>query len=440
LLVKDSAPTSTPLTVAINAQIDPGHAGGIETALQALFAQLAVQSRDERFLLLSTARHAPELRRLTGRNQHVLDWPFPQKAQASFRRMTRRWLGLRDQAGRLAPGVDAAHWGWWHARRLLAPAPSTARSDVLLREQGVDVAHFPYPIRFESELPFIYEPWDLQHRHFPAFFSDAERRWRDSMYREGCERARIVVTATAWTKRDLVEQYGIDPRKVAVVPRGPWAAPLMPSAADVERVRAAYRLPERFALYPAMAFPHKNHLRLFEALAILRDRHGIVLPLVCTGRPYEPHAAAIAAAIARFRLGDQVRMLGLVPTDDLHALYRSAWALVFPSLFEGLGLPILEAFQYDLPVLASDATCLPEVAGDAALLFDATRPEAIAAALLAAHRDPSILDRCRRAAPARLARFSWPRAAATFLACYHAAAGRPLSQEQANLLEEATTT
>ena len=154
-----------------------------------------------------------------------------------------------------------------------------------------------------------------------------------------------------------------------MIPRGPWLTPKPPTDSQVAEVRRQHDLPQRFALYPAMTFPHKNHLRLFEALATLRDRHGIVLPLVCTGRSYEPHLPTVLQAIQRHRLEGQVFMLGAVSYETLGALFRAAWALVFPSLFEGLGLPVIEALQLGLPVIASDATCLPEVAGEAALLL-----------------------------------------------------------------------
>jgi glycosyltransferase involved in cell wall biosynthesis len=425
------------LTVAINAQINPVHGGGVESALQGLMAHLDEQAHDERFLLLSTVRYAPDLSALAGKNQQVVPWPFLQKGYAPYRRKTDRWERWQTQAGPLGFGVDALHWGWWQARQALARMPDVHQTDAYLRAQGVDVIHFAYPIRFRTELPFLYEPWDLQHRHYPEFFGAGERRWRDQMYREGCEQAQLIVTATRWTKRDLVEQYGIDQGKIAVIPRGPWLTPAMPTDAQVADVRRALALPDRFALYPAMTFPHKNHLRLFEALALLRDRHGIVLPLVCTGRRYDPHWPIVQQAIARHRLEGQIFMLEAVSYDTLSALFKAAWALIFPSLFEGLGLPIVESLQYGLPVIAADATCLPEVAGDAALYFDGQRVESMVKTLLAAHRDPAALERTRHAAPAALARLSWPKSAATFVACYRSVAGLPLTSEHASLYAEA---
>lgn len=426
-----------PLTVAINAQIDPERAGGVETAVHGLVAHLAAQATDERFLLLSTDRFAPTLQRLAGEAYQVLPWPYPRKGLGPVRRLTPRWQRWKAQAGPLGCGVDALHRVLWHGRRLTALRPNPRQHDAFLRSQGASVVHFAYPIGFQTGVPFLYEPWDLQHRHHPELFDPAEWRWRDAMYRDGCERAALVVTATRWTKRDIAEQYGIPAHKIAVIPRGPAVAPASLTDEQVRETRVSLGLPAGFAFYPAMTFPHKNHLRLFEALAILRDQHGITLPLVCTGRPYEPHWPAILEGVKRFRLDGQVRLLGAVSSEALAAVFRSASLLVYPSFFEGLGLPILEAFEYGLPVVASNATCLPEVAGDAALYFDPHQVASIVEALLTVERQPGLLRQRQQAAPAALARFSWPKAAATFIACYRAVAGAPLSPEQRALYAEA---
>src|SRR5204862_809996 len=139
-------------------------------------------------------------------------------------------------AGPLGIGVEAAHWGWWQARRLTARRPDPRQAQSFLRARRASVLHFPYPIWFGTSLPFLYEPWDLQHRHHPELFHPAEWRWRDRLYREGCEQAALVVTATRWTKRDIVEQYGIPARRIAVIPRGPAIAPIRPSPDEARRV------------------------------------------------------------------------------------------------------------------------------------------------------------------------------------------------------------
>jgi glycosyltransferase involved in cell wall biosynthesis len=426
------------VTVAINAQINPANAGGAESAIRGLLAHLAAQaSEDERFVVLATERYAGDVGQLTGQNQEVLPWPFPQLAYAPFRTMTRRWQRVQRRAGRLRYGVNAAHWIWWQARQATLRAPSAAQVDRTLRARGVQVVHFTYAVHFPTTLPFIYEPLDLQHRHLPEFFSEGERAWRDRVYREGCDRARLIVTGTRHIKQDIVSEYGIDPQKIAVIPIRSALPPTRPSPETIERVLREHAIPERFLLYPAMTFPHKNHLRLFEAMAILRDRHMLPLTLVCTGRQYESHWPALREARARLGLTHQIRMLGSVPDETLVALFSSAWALAFPSLFEGIGMPVIEAMQYGLPVISSNAASLPEVAGDAALYFDPTSVGSIVEALLTAFWQPEILDRCKLAAPAQLARFCWPKAARTYVACYRKAAGAALTPEQQSLFDEA---
>src|SRR4051794_9555675 len=429
----------SPLTVAINAQVNPANPGGAESAIQGLLAHLgARQSSDERFVVLATQRYAPDFEKLTGADQQVVAWPFPQVAYAPFRTMTRRWQRAVRKAGPLGFGVDATHRVYWQVRRLLTRPPTAAQADRLLRSHGVEVVHFPYAVHFETTLPFLYEPLDLQHRHLPELFSPGERQWRDRVYRQGCERSRLIVTGTRHIKHDIVNEFGINPRKIAVIPIRSALPTAPPSADAVARVRQQYHLPERFLLYPAMAFPHKNHLRLFEALAILRDQHDLTLPLICTGRAYESNSPALSDAMARLGLTNQVRMLGSVPSDDLVALFGAAWALVFPSLFEGIGMPILEALQYGLPVISSNAASLPEVGGDAAIYFDPLRVESIVEAILIADRQPELLEQHKLAAPGVLARFCWPKAARTYVACYRAAAGAPMTVEQQSLYEEAT--
>jgi glycosyltransferase involved in cell wall biosynthesis len=426
------------VTVAINAQVNPRNPGGAESAIQGMIAHFEHETRsDDRVVLLATQRYAPAFRELARPRQEVMIWPFPQVAYAPFRTMTRRWQRVQRRAGRLGFGVDAMHSLYWHTSRALARPPSARQTDRTLRARGVDVVHFPYAVHFETSLPFLYEPLDLQHRHFPELFSEGELCWRDTIYRRGCERARLIITGTRYTKHDIVREYHIDPAKIAVIPIRSAVPATPPTPDQVARVRQQFGLPERFLFYPAMAFPHKNHLRLFEALAALRDANGVVLPLVCTGREYGSHTPELEQAIARLGLQDQVMSLGPVPTDDLIGLFGAAWALVFPSLFEGIGMPVLEALQFGLPVIASNASCIPEVAGEAAIFFDPTRVDAIVGALRKAHEHPEILARSLEQAPATLARFSWPKAARTYFACYRAAAGQALTTEEQSLYDEA---
>src|SRR5215213_10209287 len=130
--------STSPLTIAINAQVNPANPGGAESAIQGLLAHLARrESADERFLVLATRRYAPDFERLTGAGQDVLAWPFPQVAYAPFRTLTRRWQRAVRRAGPLGFGVDAAHRVWWQARGILTRPPTAAQADRVLTARGV---------------------------------------------------------------------------------------------------------------------------------------------------------------------------------------------------------------------------------------------------------------------------------------------------------------
>ena len=162
--------------------------------------------------------------------------------------------------------------------RLVKPTPP--RSDGFIESLGASVIHFPYQAFVRTSLPSIFEPWDLQHRHLPEFFTPLERRTRDGIYSSACLEATAVAVGSDWVRRDVITQYRIPSSKLFVVRRGP--PPRLPSDTPDQvassAVKARFGLPDRFLFCPANTWPHKNHLRLLDALAQLRDRDGL-LPL-----------------------------------------------------------------------------------------------------------------------------------------------------------------
>lgn len=392
----------------------------------------------EEYVLISTPQFEADVAELVGGNQRVLAWPFPHKGYPGVRKRKGLWRTAHQWAGPFKRYVDGAHRRLWNRELARTGNPDAKRADPALREHHVQVVHFPFPVSFGTRLPFIYEPWDLQHRHFPEFFSKGEFYWRNTLYEEQCRKAAYVVVATRWTKQDIVKQFGIDPNKIVVIPRGPGVGARSSDPETLERVRRDRELPEQFAFFPAMPFPHKNHIRLLEALAILKERHGLIVPLVGTGRVRkQAHWPEVHQSVDRLGLRDQVKFLGQVPEEELRAIFTMAKFMVFPSLFEGLGLPVLEAQQQGVPVLASSATCLPEVGGDGALYFDPMDPESIAQTILQVYAQPALLPALAERGTANLERFRWDTAAATFAACYRSTAKLPLNAEQANLLRAA---
>jgi glycosyltransferase involved in cell wall biosynthesis len=283
-------------------------------------------------------------------------------------------------------------------------------------------------------VPSIYHPHDLQHRHLPQFFTPRELVKRDSMLRSFCEQARLVSVTSSWVKRDVMREYHLPDDKVAVVPlTGALGAYPTPAAKDLSATKKKFELPDAFAFYPAQTWPHKNHLALLEALALLRERHNVVVPLVCSGHQTD-HYAVIQKRAAELNLTTQVRFVGFVSPLELQALYRLARCVVIPTLFEAASGPLNEAFQAGAPAACSNVTSLPEQAGDSALVFDPRRPEDIADKVHRLWTDQALRQTLAERGRANVARFTWPNTARHFRAWYRKLTDRPLSEEDRYLL------
>ncbi|MDP9467326.1 MAG: glycosyltransferase family 4 protein [Chloroflexota bacterium] len=406
-----------PLRVGIDARSRTGSTGGVQQFTVGLLHSLhKLPAGDQEYLALSYADDREWLAPAIGEHVRLLDAPLPALRRGLIGAVRRAALArapfLRGVRARVASRVAGE---------------SLPRSDGTIERAGVEVMHFVRQDAFLTDLPSLYHPWDLQHLHLPQFFTDEQRRRRDITYRAFCERADRIVAASSWTKADLVKSLGIAEERIIVIPvaQHPEAYPAT-SATGLAAARAAFGLPDRFLLYPAQTWPHKNHLRLIEAIAHLRDAQGRSVNLVLTGYQNE-HYPQIRAQIDRHRLSEQIRCLGYVTPTQLQALYRLAVGLIFPSLFEGWGIPIVEAFQAGTAVACSDATSLPSMVGDAALVFDPHDVESIASAATALWDDEALRRQLIERGTARLRLFDPERVAETYRALYRLVAGRSMS-------------
>jgi glycosyltransferase involved in cell wall biosynthesis len=276
---------------------------------------------------------------------------------------------------------DAVRWIgplrflWRNIRR---STPHVPVSDGYVESQEFDLVHFPTQAAYLTDLPSIYQPWDLQHIHYPQFFSKSEIALREKYYRAFCSRSQCVCVQAEWTKLDIIQQYGLTPEKVTVVPWGSvFDAYSAPSSKEVLTTVKKYALPDFFFFYPAATWPHKNHEAIFRALDILKTRYGVTPHIYFTGSSTENRTILDKLALS-LGISGQIHFLGFLSPEELQGVFAEATAMVFASKFEGFGLPILEAFHAGLPVLSSNATTLPEVAGDAALYFDPDSPSELA--------------------------------------------------------------
>jgi glycosyltransferase involved in cell wall biosynthesis len=405
------------LHVCLDARMEEGAFGGVQQVVVGLARGLAeLEPGPERYRFLATEGADSWLKPYLGASCELL----PARPRMGISRAERVMRGLRTSAPRLheIAGVLGPSLG-----RLLPPL---VLSDGTIEAAGIDVMHFTFQQGFRTAVPSIYQPHDLQHRHHPEYFTPLQRQVRDRRYRALCGQADLVAVMTSWGRADLVDKMDLPLSKVAVVP---WASVLSyyprQSTAERDDTVARLRLPPRFALYPAQTWPHKNHIR---------DTTGDTLPLVCTGKATAFHAT-IVRRMAELGLDDQVQFTGHLSDPELRTVVESAWCLVYPSRFEGWGMPILEAFESGLPVACSAATVLPSLAGTAAMLFDAEDPVSIADAIRQVWFDDatrrSLVDRGRQ----RATLFSWGRTARLFRAHYRKVARRALSDEDVVLLE-----
>lgn len=413
-----------PLRVCLDARLQSGIAGGVEQFIIGLADGLCrLPDGDEEYVFLTYAG-ADEWLRPYLREPHRIV-AVPPKPNAASSSPSRRLLKLLSRARNGVCRLSRLTERW---------SVQVPRSDGTVESLHADIMHFTMQGAFLTDVPSIYHPWDLQHRHLPQLFSRRDWVYREVTYPAFCRQARLVAVASEWTKRDLMRHYALSDEKVQVVSVGPvLAAYPTPTPDDLEAARRKFSLPPAFAFYPAQTWPHKNHLALLEALALLRDRHGLQVPLVSSGHRNE-FFARIEARARELALQAQVQFPGFVTPLELACLYRLCRCVVFPSRFEGWGLPVAEAFGAGAPVACSNAASLPEVAGEAALLFDPDDPAQIAATLARLWNDEPLRRALSERGRERAAQWSNERTAQGFRAHYRRIAGRPLDEEDRALL------
>jgi glycosyltransferase involved in cell wall biosynthesis len=265
-----------------------------------------------------------------------------------------------------------------------AIAPGATRRE--LRLQELDAIHFPLTVMLPrvDDPPAAVSLLDVQHVFFPEFFSRAELAYRRLVYGWSLRRARTVIAISQHVKQTLVERLDVDAERIEVIHLGLDHALFHPNGTEARRP---------FLLYPANPWPHKNHERLFQAFTRVR-RLRPDLRLILTGTGLERLGAVPAGVDVR----------GRVAREELAELYRTASALIFPSLYEGFGQPPLEAMASGTPVAVSRAGSLPEVCAEAALYFEPTSVEEIAEAIVAVLDRP---DQLIRRGLERAASFTW---------------------------------
>lgn len=374
------------MKIAVNVSwMAPGKAGGMEWYVRALIDELA-QIDDKNDYLLITS--------------HLNDETFAPPSE--------RWSKLRYDGGE----TDPASY-----RRL--PAPHAGHSpphlDQMLRGQGVDLLFCPllYALPDIPDIPTVVTIPDLQHRGLPDLFDSFELGSRNIGFPESVRAATAVLGISDHVASEIRREYGLQDDKVISTPLG-----LSPEfVSDPELVRqyrdsalAHYRVEGQYVFFPGNAWPHKNHAGLIAAFErVLEDEPDV--SLILTG------SDAVAALIPP-RLRSAVRHLGYVSRTELIGLTSGAAALVFPSLFEGFGLPVLEAMAVSTPILCSDLPTLREVGGEVPSYFDPESITSIASSITSFLAAPEETERQLSTMDSQLKKFSYRSTAIRTLAVF----------------------
>lgn len=400
---------ATPKRIGINVSwMAPGEAGGMEWYVRNLIKELgAIDDRHEWTVVTSPANwHLFEVPRRRWKKVAYIGEelsPFSYVVMTPPRRPTRRARVRRTLTWLRAPGMRRWYGGL----------------NELLRRQNVDLWFCPlmYALPIETAVPVVNTIPDLQHEHFPDFFPPQELALRAMGYRYSCMKAAATIGISEFVARDLTTRYRLERAvgiRLALDPS--YVVEREVTKQLVDHVRVKYRLEHPFIYYPANGWRHKDHETLVRAFRIIREKRRD-LRLVLTGCEFDvmDRLRPIFESVDEARA---VRHLGYVDRRDIAGLYAAASAMVFPSRFEGFGLPLLEAMNFGTPIVCSPVGSTPEVAGDAALYAGPGEPSAFAEAVLRLLDDEMLRERLVAAGRERVRRFSFTETARQTLAVF----------------------
>jgi glycosyltransferase involved in cell wall biosynthesis len=334
---------------------------------------------------------------------------------------------LRDLAENFVPVVDESD-GYSFAEHFSIPRK--------LHRLGADLLHSPhYVLPLLCRRPAVVTIHDCIHLLFPEYLPNRMAfQYARFMMGSAIRRSALVFTVSEASRRDILRFYpDADPDRIQVVPNAIDVALLAdPGEEEMDRVRERYQIRGRFVLYAGNVKPHKNVQRLIAAFGLLKQRPGhedvklLIIGEGGEGDGIHKHGS-LRRCVEAAGVRQDVRFFGFVPEHTLAALYRLASVFAFPSLYEGFGLPPLEAMACGTPVVTSRLSSLPEVVGDAALLVDPYRVDEIAHALERVLQDDALRAELVARGQVRAQQFSWERSVRAIHAGYLKAMGVPVT-------------
>ena len=416
------------LTVCLDARLTDGRDGGVQQIVIGLASGLAqLTDGNESYLFLCHA----------GTDQWLRDYL---KGPCDIIYSSKP-LHLRHKTEAIINGIPFGSAVLrWLLDMLGNPTLKLSSSDGTIEAAGVDVMHFTHQSAFRTKVPSIYHPWDLQHLHLPEYFTRQQRSTRNFKYREFCNQAQFVPVGSEWMKTEIINHFRLDETKVKVIPMAPPVdAYPAPTNKDIEQTRRKFSLSEPFIFYPAQTWAHKNHLGLLKALYIYQKQHNFRPFLVCSGSTND-YFPTIRRKMKRLKLASQVKFIGFISPLELQCLYRLCRFMIFPSKYEGWGLPVTEAMRIGVPLACSKLTILKEHAGSASLFFDPDQPQEIANTIYRLWTDAALREKLSAQGQQIAARFSWQKTAQIFRAYYRLISGKFYTREDQLLVRDQLAT
>jgi glycosyltransferase involved in cell wall biosynthesis len=299
-------------------------------------------------------------------------------------------------------GPPARHpllWKLWYDVQV-PRALRKFKADVFLSPDGI--------CSLTTGVPQVIVIHDLAYLHYPGSLPRAQQRYYRSQTPRFIRKAKCIVTVSDCSRKDILAHYPHADGKIMVVPNAADASFVPLDWGEKERVRERFTEGKEYFLYTGSIHPRKNLINLLKAFSVFKKRQQTGMKLVLAGRLAWQHEE-FTEALSRYKYRHDVILTGFLPRQDLRQLMGGAYALVYPSLWEGFGLPLLEAMQSGVPVLCSNTGALPETAADAALLFNPLDPEDISKQLSRIYIDETERSRLVERGLERCRLFSWER-------------------------------
>ncbi len=292
-----------------------------------------------------------------------------------------------------------------------------------LRAANATLYHSPYYLMpYRPGVPTVLTCYDLIPLIYGEYFTATQRVIYRVTNQLALRAARSILAISEATKADLIRYFHVDPSRIVVTPLAADAHFTLQSSTAINAVREKYHLPENYMLYFGSNKPHKNLGRLVSAFSqTANSKQPSAVHLVIAGQWDARYAEARQLAFGN----EHIHFIGTVSDDDLPALYSGAQLFVFPSLYEGFGLPVLEAMACGTPIITSNVSSLPEVAGEAAVLVEPTSVQSITAALDQVVSDRTLQARLRQRSLARAAQFTWEHTARETIDLYRSVTAAP---------------